>query len=118
MKGYLYRTIKRGSNLSPDPVKGLQTAGVESIRMRRLVDDYLLDLSRSDLGKLALNREQVQLVDQIEQMADLACHTLRRPLWWNSPMIHPAVTPWCWQPRPPAACVAGSDRKRRRVLPC
>ena len=79
VQGYLHRTIKRGSNLSPDQVKGLQTAEEESIRMRRLMDD-LLDLSRSDSGKLALNREQVQLVDQLEQVADLARHTLRRPL--------------------------------------
>ena len=60
-------------------MQGLQTAEEESIRMRRLMDD-LLDLSRSDSGKLALNREQVQLVDQVEQVADLARHTLQRPL--------------------------------------
>ena len=79
VQGYLHRTIKRGSNLSADQVKGLQTAEEESIRMRRLMDD-LLDLSRSDSGKLALNREQVQLVDQVEHVADLARHTLQRPL--------------------------------------
>ena len=79
VQGYLHRTIKRGRNLSTDQVKGLQTAEEESIRMRRLLDD-LLDLSRSDSGKLALCQEQVQLVDQIEQVADLARHTLNRPL--------------------------------------
>ena len=79
VQGYLHRTIKRANNLSADQVKGLQTAEEESIRMRRLMDD-LLDLSRSDSGKLALCREEVQLVDQIEQAADLAHHTLKRPL--------------------------------------
>ena len=52
--------------------------------MRRLLDD-LLDLSRSDSGKLALCQEQVQLVDQIEQVADLARHTLKRPLMVELP---------------------------------
>ena len=81
VQGYLHRTIKRGSNLSPDQVSGLQTAEEESIRMRRLMDD-LLDLSRSDSGKLALtcSCEQIQLADQMEQVGDLARHTLRRPL--------------------------------------
>ena len=84
VQGYLHRTIKRGSNLSGDQVKGLLTAEEESIRMRRLLDD-LLDLSRSDSGKLALCQEQVQLVDQIEQVADLARHTLKRPLMVELP---------------------------------
>ena len=84
VQGYLHRTIKRGSNLSGDQVKGLLTAEEESIRMRRLLDD-LLDLSRSDSGKLAMCQEQVQLVDQIEQVADLARHTLKRPLMVELP---------------------------------
>jgi signal transduction histidine kinase len=60
-------------------VKGLQTAEEESIRMRRLLDD-LLDLSRSDSGRLAIAKEPVRLADQLEQVADLARNTLSRSL--------------------------------------
>ena len=79
VQGYLHRTIKRGNNLSEDQVQGLQTAEDESIRMRRLLDD-LLDLSRSDSGKLAIAKEPVRVVDQLEQVIDLARPTLQRPL--------------------------------------
>ena len=75
VQGYLQRTIKRGENLSPDQVKGLQTAEEESIRMRRLLDD-LLDLSRGDSGRLAITKEEVRLADQLEEVADLARNTL------------------------------------------
>ncbi|MCB4398443.1 HAMP domain-containing sensor histidine kinase [Synechococcus sp. MU1625] len=84
VQGYLHRTIKRGNNLSPDQVKGLETAEDESIRMRRLLDD-LLDLSRSDSGKLAIANEPVRLTDQLEQVADLARNTLNRPLLLELP---------------------------------
>ena len=84
VQGYLHRTIKRANNLSPEQVKGLQTAEEESIRMRRLLDD-LLDLSRSDSGKLAIANEPVRLTDQLEQVADLARNTLNRPLLLELP---------------------------------
>ena len=84
VQGYLHRTIKRGENLTPSQVKGLQTAEEESIRMRRLLDD-LLDLSRGDSGRLALANEPVRLADQLEQVADLARNTLSRPLLLELP---------------------------------
>ena len=84
VQGYLHRTIKRGDNLSPNQVKGLQTAEEESIRMRRLLDD-LLDLSRGDSGRLAIAKEPVRLADQLEQVADLARNTLNRPLLLELP---------------------------------
>ena len=84
VQGYLHRTIKRGDNLSPSQVKGLQTAEEESIRMRRLLDD-LLDLSRGDSGRLAIANEPVRLADQLEQVADLACNTLSRPVLLELP---------------------------------
>ena len=84
VQGYLHRTIKRGDNLSPNQVKGLQTAEEESIRMRRLLDD-LLDLSRGDSGRLAIAKEPVHLADQLEQVADLARNTLSRPLLLELP---------------------------------
>ena len=84
VKGYLHRTIKRGDNLSPNQVKGLQTAEEESIRMRRLLDD-LLDLSRDDSGRLAITKEPVRLADQLEEVVDLARNTLNRPLLLELP---------------------------------
>jgi len=84
VQGYLHRTIKRGDNLNPNQVKGLQTAEEESIRMRRLLDD-LLDLSRGDSGRLAIAKEPVRLADQLEQVADLARNTLSRPLLLELP---------------------------------
>ena len=84
VQGYLHRTIKRGDNLSPNQVKGLQTAEEESIRMRRLLDD-LLDLSRGDSGRLAIAKEPVRLADQLEEVADLARNTLNRPLLLELP---------------------------------
>ena len=79
VQGYLHRTIRRSNNLSDAQIKGLRTAEEESIRMRRLLDD-LLDLSRSDSGRLSIDNEPVQLRDQLEQVMDLACSTLNRPL--------------------------------------
>jgi signal transduction histidine kinase len=84
VQGYIHRTIKRGDNLSSDQVHGLQTAKDESIRMQRLMDE-LLDLSRGDSGQLAIACEPVRLADQLEQVADMACHTLQRPLQLELP---------------------------------
>ena len=84
VQGYLHRTIRRGDNLSAGQLKGLQTAEEESIRMRRLLDD-LLDLSRSDSGRLSISNEPVQLIDQLEQVVDLARSTLSRTIELNVP---------------------------------
>ena len=78
VQGYLHRTIRRSDNLSDAQIK-LRTAEEESIRMRRLLDD-LLDLSRSDSGRLSIDNELTRLMDQLEQVADLARSTLSRPL--------------------------------------
>jgi len=84
VQGYLHRTIRRSDNLSAGQLKGLQTAEEESIRMRRLLDD-LLDLSRSDSGRLSISNEPVQLIDQLEQVVDLARSTLSRRIELNVP---------------------------------
>ena len=47
--------------------------------MRQLLDD-LLDLSRSDSGRLEIDNEPVQLSSQLEQVVDLSRSTLSRPL--------------------------------------
>ena len=84
VQGYLQRTIRRQDNLSDAQLKGLQTAEEESIRMRHLLDD-LLDLSRSDSGRLEIDNEPVQLSGQLEQVVDLTRNTLARPIELNLP---------------------------------
>ena len=79
VQGYLQRTIRRQNNLSEAQIKGLQIAKEECIRMRQLLDD-LLDLSRSDSGRLVIDNEPVQLSSQLEQVVDLSRSTLSRPL--------------------------------------
>ena len=79
VQGYLQRTIRRQNNLSEAQIKGLQVAKEECIRMRQLLDD-LLDLSRSDSGRLVIDNEPVQLSSQLEQVVDLSRSTLSRPL--------------------------------------
>ena len=71
VQGYLYRTIKRSKNLTELEIKGLQIASEETIRMRNLLDD-LLDLSRSDSGRLSISNEDVCLGEKLEQVAMLA----------------------------------------------
>ena len=85
VQGYLNRTVKRGDNLTESQIRGLQTAEEESVRMRRLMDD-LLDLSRGDSGRLAINNQPVHLVDQLEQVTDMARSTLSRPLELELPL--------------------------------
>ena len=86
VQGYLHRTIRRSDNLSSGQLKGLQTAEDESIRMRRLLDD-LLDLSRSDSGRLSISHEPLQLIDQLDQVVTLARSTLSRRLELNLPEL-------------------------------
>ena len=84
VQGYLQRTIRRGDNLSEKQIAGLTTAADESVRMRRLLDD-LLDLSRSDSGRLAIVREPVALTDQLEQAVEMAQNTLKRAVQLELP---------------------------------
>ena len=86
VQDYLHRTIRRSDNLSSGQLKGLQTAEDESIRMRRLLDD-LLDLSRSDSGRLSISHEPLQLIDQLDQVVTLARSTLSRRLELNLPEL-------------------------------
>ena len=84
MQGYLQRTIRRGDNLSEAQIAGLNTAAEESVRMRRLLDD-LLDLSRSDSGRLSVVKEAVALAEQLEKVVEMARNTLQRQLTLQLP---------------------------------
>ena len=84
VQGYLQRTIRRGDNLSEAQIAGLSTAAEESVRMRRLLDD-LLDLSRSDSGRLSVVKEPVALAEQLEKVVEMARNTLQRELTLQLP---------------------------------
>ena len=77
IQGYLHRTINRSKNLSENEVKGLQIAHEETIRMRGLLDD-LLELSRSDSGRLSISKEPIFLNEKIVQISTLAQSTMPR----------------------------------------
>ena len=84
IQGYLQRTIKRNKNLSEKEIEGLQIASNETIRMRRLLDD-LLDLSRSDSGRLSISQEQVSLTKLLERVVTLAQNTIPRTIQLTLP---------------------------------
>ena len=84
IQGYLQRTIKRNKNLSEKEIEGLQIASNETIRMRRLLDD-LLDLSRSDSGRLSISQEQVSLTELLEKVVTLAQNTIPRTIQLTLP---------------------------------
>lgn len=88
IQGYLQRTIKRNKNLSEKEIEGLQIASNETIRMRRLLDD-LLDLSRSDSGRLSMSQEQVSLTELLEQVVTLAQNTIPRTIQLTLPKNQP-----------------------------
>ena len=52
--------------------------------MRRLLDD-LLDLSRSDSGRLSISQEQVSLTELLEQVVTLAQNTIPRTIQLTLP---------------------------------
>ena len=84
IQGYLQRIIKRNKNLSEKEIEGLQIASNETIRMRKLLDD-LLDLSRSDSGRLSISQEQVSLTELLEQVVKLAQNTIPRTIQLTLP---------------------------------
>ncbi len=77
--GYIKRTIRMGSNLEAPQLKGLQTAELETQRMRHLLDD-LLDLSRGDSGRLSLSQQPVPLLPLLNQVQELAQSSQQRSI--------------------------------------
>ncbi|HJN35339.1 MAG TPA: ATP-binding protein [Prochlorococcaceae cyanobacterium Fu_MAG_50] len=79
IKGYLHRTLRRGDNLREEQIKGLRTAEEESTRVKNLLDD-LLDLSRSDSGRLNFSNQALRLSDLLQQAVEIASSNIKRPL--------------------------------------
>jgi two-component system OmpR family sensor kinase len=82
--GYLQRLQRRGTNLDPDQRRNLATVEAETHRISRLLND-LLDLSRSDSGRLQLVLRPVSVDAVLLTACDLARSQLRRPLHLELP---------------------------------
>jgi signal transduction histidine kinase len=82
--GYLQRLQRRGTNLDPEQRRTLATAEAETRRVSRLLN-HLLDLSRSDSGRLQLVLRPVAVDVVLLTACDLARSQLRRPLHLDLP---------------------------------
>ena len=77
--GYLRRLQRRGGNLSPEQLRALATAEAETQRITRLLND-LLDLSRSEAGRLQLLLKPVAVDEVLLTSCDLVRSQLPRRL--------------------------------------
>jgi len=79
ISGYLRRLQRRGGNLSPEQLRALATAEAETQRITRLLND-LLDLSRSEAGRLQLQLKPVAVDEVLVTSCDLVRSQLARKL--------------------------------------
>ena len=106
ISGYLRRLQRRGGSLQPEQLRALATAEAETHRITRLLND-LLDLSRSESGRLELLPGPVA-VDEILLMAcDLARSQLARRLELRLPKDSTDQ---------PVMAIAEADRLQQVVL--
>ena len=106
ISGYLRRLQRRGGSLQPEQLRALATAEAETHRITRLLND-LLDLSRSEWGRLELRPGPVA-VDEILLMAcDLARGQLARRLELRLPED---------SSEQPVLAIAEADRLQQVVL--
>jgi two-component system OmpR family sensor kinase len=106
ISGYLRRLQRRGGSLQPEQLRALATAEAETHRITRLLND-LLDLSRSESGRLELRPGPVA-VDEILLMAcDLARSQLARRLELRLPEN---------SSEQPVMAIAEADRLQQVVL--
>ena len=104
--GHLRRVQRRGQNLDPEQLRALATAEAEAHRITRLLND-LLDLSRSEAGRLELVIQPVAVDEVLLQSCDLARSQLARSLNLKLP---PEAA------EGPIMAVAESDRLQQVVL--
>jgi len=104
--GHLRRVQRRGQNLDPEQIRALATAEAEAHRITRLLND-LLDLSRSEAGRLELVIKPVAVDEVLLQSCDLARSQLARSLNLKLP---PEAA------EGPIMAVAESDRLQQVVL--
>ena len=79
LTGYLKRALRHGDNLTGQQRKAIETAQEESARIMRMVAD-LLDLARSDNGRLAVLLEQVCALEVVHETVTAAETSLSRQI--------------------------------------
>ncbi len=79
ISGYLQRLRRQGANLNPEQLATLAKAEAETSRITRMLVD-LLDLSRSESGRLQLVLRPVAVDEVLLNACDLARSQLSRPL--------------------------------------
>lgn len=77
LSGYLKRALRRGDNLTDQQRKAIETAQEEVARITRMVSD-LLDLARSDNGRLTVSLDQVCAVEVVQETVAAAKTSLSR----------------------------------------
>ena len=103
LSGYLKRALRRGDNLTDQQRKAIETAQEESARIMRMVAD-LLDLARSDNGRLAVSLEQVCAVELVHETVTAAETSLSRQI----KLVMPGLSKVCIQ--------ANRDRMKQVLL--
>jgi len=103
LTGYLKRALRHGDNLTGQQRKAIETAQEESARIMRMVAD-LLDLARSDNGRLAVSLEQVCAVELVQETATAAETSLARQI----KLVTPGLSKVCIQ--------ANRDRMKQVLL--
>ena len=88
--GYLRRLQRRGSNLSPEQLRALATAEAETQRITRLLND-LLDLSRTEAGRLQLQLLPVAVDEVLITSCDLVRSQLARRLELTLPAADDSI---------------------------
>ena len=77
LSGYLKRALRRGDNLTDQQRKAIEAAQEEAARITRMISD-LLDLARSDNGRLAVSLDQVCAVEVVQETVAAAKASLSR----------------------------------------
>ena len=108
ISGYLRRTLRQAEGLSDTHRKGLLTAESEAKRIGRLLND-LLELAKSDSGRLSLILNPVDLEPLLIEVAELARESFLRAIDF-------VVLPGSGSTGKPINANADSDRLKQVVL--
>lgn len=79
LSGYLKRALRRSDNLTEQQIQAIETAQDEAGRITRMVGD-LLDVARSDGGRLAVSLEKICAVEIVRETVDAVKQSLGRRL--------------------------------------
>ncbi|QNG27115.1 cell wall metabolism sensor histidine kinase WalK [Synechococcus sp. HK01-R] len=84
LSGYLKRALRRGDNLTDQQRKAIETAQEEAARITRMISD-LLDLARSDNGRLAVSLDQICAMEVVQETSAVAQTSLSRRIKLGMP---------------------------------